>query len=310
MKELVVLSGKGGTGKTSIVGSLAAMQKGIVVVDCDVDAANLHLILNPEVQSQLAFVGGKKARIDSDRCSACGLCLEHCRFGAIQRRPATESAADDHYTINLIHCEGCGVCVCVCPDDAVSLHDQVSGQWFESTCPSGPFVHGELGIGQANSGKLVSQLRNRAREISAERNIPVIIVDGPPGIGCPVIASLTGASYLLMVTEPSYTALHDMKRVLELAAHFEIPAGICVNKYDINEEITELLETEAGKFGADLLGRIRFDPIMSDAQREGQPLIDYTNQPIAADIRTLGQRIIDRLGLLNQDRPFRQIRGV
>ncbi len=310
MKELVVLSGKGGTGKTSIVGSLAVMQRNVVVVDCDVDAANLHLILNPDVHSHRPFIAGKKAHIDCERCSACGLCLDYCRFDAIKHRVSEDPAVDDCFSISPLHCEGCGVCVWVCPDDAVRLLDHVSGQWYESTCACGPFVHGELGIGQSNSGKLVSQLRKRAREIGAEQNLPLIIVDGPPGIGCPVIASLTGADYVMMVTEPSYTALHDMKRVLELAGHFDIPAGICVNKYDINEEITALLEQEADDLGADLLGRVRFDPIMSDAQREARPLLGYTDHPIADEIRALGARVSDRLKVLDQDRPFREIRGV
>jgi len=310
MKELVVLSGKGGTGKTSIVGCLAAMQQGIVVVDCDVDAANLHIILAPETDTRHDFVASKKAQIDGMRCLDCGDCLTNCAFGAIQELPVPEDKHFKRFSVNPLHCEGCGVCAFVCPVDAVRLYDHISGQWFESTCSSGPFVHGELGVGQSNSGKMVSQLRSRAREISAEKKLDLIIVDGPPGIGCPVVASLTGADYVLMVTEPSYTALHDMKRVLELASHFDISAGVCINKYDINTEITQEIEREARDLGADLLGRISFDPIVSDAQRAAKPLIEYTDKPIAFEIKALGERVAERVAQLGQGQPFRQIRAV
>jgi len=206
VKELVVLSGKGGTGKTSLVGCLAALNKESVLVDCDVDAANLSLILQPEIHTRHDFIGSKKARIDPESCSGCGICVDTCRFNAIVEQHKFQEKGQCIFRVDDIACEGCGVCSHVCPEEAILMVDHISGEWFESTSSFGPVVHGELGIAQANSGKLVSCLRQQARQVCRERGFPVIIVDGPPGIGCPVIASLSGADYVLIVTDPSPTA--------------------------------------------------------------------------------------------------------
>ncbi len=284
MKELVVLSGKGGTGKTSLVGCLAFLNEKSVLVDCDVDASNLHMILESEIRQRHEFVAGKKAHIDPAVCSGCGICGDHCRFGAIDEQ-------DGLFSVNDIACEGCGVCGHVCPEEAVTMADNIGGQWFESLGPLGPFMHGELGIGQGNSGKLVSLLRQRAREVGRESGLPLIIVDGPPGIGCPVIASLSGADYALIVTEPSPTAHHDMSRLLQLTGHFHIRTGVCVNKYDLNETVAEAIEAEARQVGADVLGRISYDPSFTQAQKTATTVLGFVQNQATDEIRAIWKKL-------------------
>jgi len=284
MKELVILSGKGGTGKTSLAGCLAHLNGKSMLVDCDVDASNLHLILQSEIRHRHEFVSGRKAQLDSEACTACGICEEHCRFEAIKER-------DGVFAVDDIACEGCGVCVHVCPENAVAMVDNIGGRWFESTCPYGPFLHGELGIGQGNSGKLVSLLKQRARELAQESDLPLTIIDGPPGIGCPVIASLTGADYALIVTEPSPSARHDMNRLLQLAGHFHIPTGICINKYDLNEEVTVEIENEARQLGSSVIGRISFDPSFTRAQKKATTLLEYGGGRTAGQIEAIWKKL-------------------
>lgn len=297
-----MLSGKGGTGKTSLTGCLAHLNQQSVVVDCDVDASNLHLILKPEVKKQGEFVAGRKARIDSESCNACGKCEEYCRFEAIEQR-------DGVFSVDEIRCEGCGVCLHVCPEDAVAMRDNVAGRWFESTTPYGPFAHGELGIGQGNSGKLVSLLKQQARYLARDSGLPLIIIDGPPGIGCPVIASLSGADYALIVTEPSPSARDDMIRILELAGHFHIPTGLCVNKFDLNEEVTASIETEAKRCGADLIGRISFDRSFTHAQRRAATLIEYGSERTVEQIRAIWNKLKPRVMAAETAPPQDQCEG-
>ena len=222
MKELVVLSGKGGTGKTSIVGSFAALADKKIMADCDVDAADLHLILNPQTLEENEFWSGQVAEIDESKCTQCGLCSELCRFEAISQ-----------YKVDTFLCEGCEFCYQVCPADAITMRQNMSGKWYVSKTRYGMLVHAKLGIAQENSGKLVSVVRQKAREIAKERSLEYIITDGPPGIGCPVISSLSGSNKALIVTEPTISGLHDMDRILGLCEHFKIEALVCVNKYDI-----------------------------------------------------------------------------
>ncbi len=265
MREIAVLSGKGGTGKTSLTAAFASMLDGPVLVDCDVDAANLHLLLNPAVQERHEFVGGMKARIDPTICNGCGLCWEACRFEAIQAGGVAE--------VKPLRCEGCGVCEWICPVKAVAMESHICGHWFVSSTHLGPMVHARLHPGDENSGKLVSTLRQAARELAAESGASWILVDGPPGIGCPVISSLTGADYALLVTEPSLSGFADLKRVAAVAGHFGIPAGIVVNKADINPDVASRIEEYAAATGSDVLGRVDYDPAFTKSQMAGLPVL-------------------------------------
>ncbi|MFH1687927.1 MAG: ATP-binding protein [bacterium] len=274
MTELVVVSGKGGTGKTSIVGSLAALSRKKVMVDCDVDAADLHLILRNQIMRASEFTGGKRASIVDDKCTDCGMCLECCRFDAIKHDVSEENATGEQYWIDPFACDGCGVCTRHCPEMAIEFKEVISGEWYLSDTTYGPLLHARLGLAQANSGKLVSLLRQQARFLAGEKNLDLIIIDGSPGIGCPVIASITGTDYVLIVTEPSMSAMHDMDRLLQLTQHFRIPTGICINKADINLALTAQIEKYAENQGVAVLGQVPFDPTVTEAQLARTTVVD------------------------------------
>ena len=296
MKEIVIISGKGGTGKTSIVASLATLAGKNVLADCDVDAADLHLVLEPKVQSRNDFSGGKKARIIKEECTACGECIDVCRFEAIHY-PHTAGRTDGEIPqVNPIFCEGCGVCVRVCPAEAIAFEDAVNGQWFISDTRYGPMVHARLGIAQGNSGKLVSLIRDEARKIAERDNLDYIIVDGSPGIGCPVISSITGSDLVVVVTEPTLSGQHDLERVAELTGHFQIPTIICINKWDLNPEITSQIEQRAKAMGILSAGRIRYDPAVTKAQIMKSSVVEYTGGAISEDISSVWRNIIYALG--------------
>jgi len=295
LKELVILSGKGGTGKTSLVGSIAALAEGNVLVDADVDAANLHLITRPDIKEKSSFIGGKEAVIDQAECNNCGVCLDYCRFDAIALKNSTDGSKAKKYLIDPIKCEGCGVCASFCPVDAIEMKDRVSGEWYVSDSRLGPMVHGHLGVGQGNSGKLVTVLREKAREVAREKGQDLIIVDGPPGIGCPAIASLNGADYVLIVTEPTLSAFHDLDRLLSLTNHFKIRTCICINKYDINAKVAGQIEEYASKKGASVMGRINYDPAISKAQADRTTLMEYISNDTTAQVRELWKNIKDLL---------------
>ena len=263
MKELVVISGKGGTGKTSITASFAALAHYAVLADCDVDAADLHLVLRPAIQRRETFISGRVAEIRETECTECGLCETLCRFDAIT-----------DFQVDPLSCEGCGVCVEFCPAKAIGFPKQVCGEWFVSATRCGEMVHARMAPGAENSGKLVSLVRREARRIADQQQSDYLLVDGPPGIGCPVIASITGADAVLVVAEPTLSGEHDLMRVLELAAQFEIPAMVCINKWDINPEMTERIEALARKRGATPIGRIPYDPAVTAAQINARSLIE------------------------------------
>ncbi len=283
--ELVVISGKGGTGKTSVVASFAVLAESVVVADCDVDAADLHLVLKPEVLENHIFTSGHEAKIRQDDCEACGTCQEVCRFDAVM---AVED--ESAFVIDSLACEGCGVCVELCPSRAIDFEDRTCGEWFVSSTRSGPMVHARLGIAAENSGKLVSTVRAEARRIAAENGTAEILIDGPPGIGCPVIAAITGATSVLVVTEPTVSGAHDLDRVLELTEHFGIPAAVCVNRWDIHPEGTEHIEEHVRARGAIVAGRVRYDPTVTTAQVEGRTVVELGG-PAADDIRALWGRV-------------------
>jgi MinD superfamily P-loop ATPase len=290
MKEIVVISGKGGTGKTSVTASLAVLAGNAVLADCDVDAADLHLVLQPEVRERHLFKSGHEAVIDAERCAGCGMCALLCRFGAVRR---SVSGGAGQYVIDPVACEGCGVCVAFCPEKAIRFPERVCGEWMISETRCGPMVHARLGVAAENSGKLVSTVKREARRTAQESGRELVIVDGPPGIGCPVIASLSGAELVLVVTEPTVSGEHDLERVLKLAAHFEIPAVVCVNKWDVNGAMTQKIEALAAAMGADTAGRIRYDRGVTDAQVRGRAVVEIET-PSAQDIRSLWRSLIQR----------------
>ncbi|MCL6447357.1 MAG: ATP-binding protein [Armatimonadetes bacterium] len=291
MKEIVVISGKGGTGKTSLVASLAVLAGKVVLADCDVDAADLHLVLAPQVKSVSGFTGGKKANILADRCNGCGKCFEVCRFGAVVRQEGRRPV----YLIDPIACEGCGVCSYFCPEKAVEFKPALNGQWYISDTRCGPMVHARLGVAEENSGKLVTLVRNQARMIAEEEGLPYIIVDGPPGIGCPVIATITGADAALVVTEPTVSGEHDLARVAELAGHFKVPVYLCINKYDINPAMAKKMEEDALSRGIRLAGKIRYDRSVTGAQLSGAAVVEFSGGPVAGDIRNMWKELVKYL---------------
>lgn len=291
IQEWVVISGKGGTGKTSVTASFAALAAGrAVLADCDVDAADLHLVMTPEVMERHAFTSGREAVIKKDECTGCGLCAGLCRFDAPRyvKRPFGKS----YYGIDPVACEGCGVCVRFCPANAIEFPERLCGEWMRSETHCGPMVHACLHAAAENSGKLVATVRREARRLAEERGKELILTDGPPGIGCPVIASVTGASSVLAVTEPTVSGEHDLERVLKLARHFEIPVSVCVNKWDINPEVTERMERKAESLGAVCVGRIRYDPAVTAAQIQQKAVVELESKA-GDDIR----RIWERMGL-------------
>jgi MinD superfamily P-loop ATPase len=293
VKEIVVISGKGGTGKTSLTGSFAALAENPVLADCDVDAADLHLILEPTVRSREAFSGGKQARIEQDRCTACGRCAELCRFDAIVRIPCEETGGAPRYEVDPVACEGCGVCAWFCTPGAMRFEDAVNGECFVSDTRFGPMVHAKLGVAEENSGKLVTLVRKRARAIAEERNAPMLIVDGSPGIGCPVIASITGADLVVIVTEPTVSGEHDLDRVAKLATHFSIPAMVCVNKADINPEVAARIRDRAAEWNLTYAGEVPYDKAMTDAQVARQTIVEHCECEAADRIRAMWGRLME-----------------
>lgn len=269
--ELVVVSGKGGTGKTSVTASLAVLAGRSVLADGDVDASNLPLVLDPKDSETRPFISGIEAHIDEDRCGGCGACLSHCRFNAIAWKHG--KGARPNFQVDPLSCEGCGVCAAVCPTQCIGLEPRECGTWMISRTDYGPMVHADLHAGAENSGRLVSEVRAKARDIAEEEDIPLVLTDGPPGIGCPVIAAVTGASEALVVTEPTPSGLHDLERILGLCNHFGVPAQLCVNKYDLNEDMTRRAEALALKMGAEPLARIPYDSTVGLAQAAGQPVV-------------------------------------
>jgi len=272
MKELVILSGKGGTGKTSLTASFASLAKNKVLCDADVDASDLWLILSPKIKKEEEFRSGHIARINKDKCTECGLCRELCRWDAI----------NEDFVIDEIECEGCGVCYHFCSERAIDFPEKICGKWFISDTRFGPMVHARLGIAEENSGKLVALVRQEARKIAEENGLELIITDGPPGIGCPVISSIGGATAVLIVAEPTVSGIHDMQRVLQLADHFDVPAMICVNKADINPEETKKIISFAQRKKIPVLGEIPFDPIFTKAMIQGKNVIEFDKDSIVS----------------------------
>ncbi|MBI5590410.1 MAG: 4Fe-4S binding protein [Deltaproteobacteria bacterium] len=265
MKELIVISGKGGTGKTSLLAAFASLAKGMVLCDADVDAADLHLIMDPRIVERHDFESGHSAVINPDPCTECGLCRELCKWNAIS----------EEFVVDPIACEGCGVCYYFCPEKAITFPLDTCGEWFLSDTRFGPMAHARLGIAEENSGKLVSLIRQQGKLLAGKKNLDLLLTDGPPGIGCPVIASLGGATAALIVTEPTVSGRHDMERVAELAAFFKVPAMVCVNKYDLNPDMGRAIESYAQEKNMIVMDRIPFDPVFTKAMVQGKTIIEF-----------------------------------
>jgi MinD superfamily P-loop ATPase len=272
MKELVVISGKGGTGKNSLVAAFASLAQNKVLCDADVDAADLHLILEPHIRERHDFVSGHSARIVPERCTQCGLCRELCRWQAIS----------EDFVVDPIGCEGCGVCYFFCPEEAIDFLPSTCGEWFLSDTRFGPMAHARLGIAEENSGKLVALIRQQGKKMAEEKGLDLLLTDGPPGIGCPVIASLGGAAAVLIVAEPTVSGRHDMERVLQLSDYFQIPAMVCINKFDLNPDQALAIETYARENGAFVMGRVPFDPVFTKAMVQGRTIFEYDGSSAGA----------------------------
>lgn len=284
MKEILLLSGKGGTGKTTITGALAFLATNKVMADCDVDAADLHLILDPRPRQENEFWSGVEAEVDSALCSGCGTCVELCRFHALE---LAETAR-----VLPFSCEGCGVCSYFCPEQAITLRDKLSGHWFIADTDYGPLVHARLGIGEENSGKLVSMVKRQARELATDQQADWLLVDGPPGIGCPAIASMSGTDYVLLITEPTRSGLHDLLRVADLVRHFKLACGVCVNKWDLHPATSALISQVCGQGGIELVGRIPFDEAVAVSIVRGMPLLAHRPEaPASAAVRELWRNL-------------------
>lgn len=286
MKELVIISGKGGTGKTSLMAAFASLADNKVLCDADVDAADLHLLMNPTSTERHDFQGGNTAIIDPDKCTECNMCRELCKWNAIS----------DSFEVDPIECEGCGVCVYFCPEKAIDFPVKTCGEWFISDTRFGPMVHARLGIAEENSGKLVTLVRQEAKKLAEEKNLELIITDGPPGVGCPVIASIGGAAAVLIVSEPTVSGRHDMERVAQLAAHFNVPAMMCVNKFDLNPDQTHTIEEFAEGKNIRVLGRVPFDPIFTRSMVQGQTIFEYnTKSEAGRAVKQIWERVSESL---------------
>jgi MinD superfamily P-loop ATPase len=288
MKELVVISGKGGTGKTSLVGAFASLAHNTVFCDADVDAADLHLLLHPRIEERQDFFSGHTAVIDLERCIRCGICRDLCKWRAIS----------EEFSVDPISCEGCGVCVHFCPEKAIEFAPNKCGEWYISDTRFGLLVHARLGIAQENSGKLVALVRQQARKLAENGGRNLILTDGPPGIGCPVIASIGGATAVLIVTEPTVSGRHDLERVLQLASHFNVPALVCINKADLYLDMTNEIMQFTGGLGATFIGTIPFDRSFTEAMVQGKTIVEYDVSEAGQAVKSLWHKVQEKMDAL------------
>ncbi len=303
MKQLVILSGKGGTGKTTVAAALAhlaSQELPIVLADADVDAANLELVLDPTKQEEHDFTGGQVAIIDPELCTACGICAEVCRFEAVvapSPLPPRRGEGVRAYAIDPIACEGCASCFYQCPVEAIRMEEQTAGRWFRSDTRFGPLFHAHLFAAQENSGKLVTLVKQQGRLRALDEGRELLIVDGPPGIGCPVISASAGADLALLVVEPTVSGVHDLERILATTDHFGVPALVCINKVDVNPERAAEIEAFCADRGIEVVGRIPFDTVVTEAMVQGRPVTAYTDGPVAEALRQVWEGIKVHLAL-------------
>lgn len=297
MKQILVISGKGGTGKTILTASFARLAEKKVMADCDVDAADLHLILHPKVKGKHEFKGLPKAFINQEKCTGCGECAKACRYGAVlkvkseNQKYKSEKSEVRSLVIDSISCEGCAICMHVCPVDAISMKDTISGEWYISETKYGPMVHAKLGIAEENSGKLVSVVRQHAKSLAQEKNLDYVIIDGPPGIGCPVIASLSGIDIALIVTEPTLSGIHDMERVISVAKHFGIQVACVINKFDINLNNTKNIENWCHINNVPFIGKIPYDQSVTESIVHGIPLVEFAENKVTQEMKNIWQTL-------------------
>jgi len=284
MKQLTIISGKGGTGKTTIASAFAALAKEIVLVDADVDAPDLHLVMRPEVIEREDVGGGEVARINEEKCTQCGRCEAMCPFHAI-----------DEFWVSPLFCRGCAVCPLVCPADAIEMIPKTLGQVLVSRTGYGPFVHPRMHIGESGTGRFITALRNKAQEIGTRENKELLIIDGSPGIGCSLIASITGVDAVLAVAEPTLSGIHDLERALDVAAHFGIPASVCVNKFDIHNRNTARIEQFCREQGVRAVGRIPYDAEVSRSMAQGKPILESGRTEVIEAIEGIWRNVADRL---------------
>jgi len=285
VNEILIISGKGGTGKTSLTAAFAHLAQNHIICDLDVDAPDMHLILKPKNTISEDFVSGHEAVINPDKCESCGTCLEMCKYGAVRNDDAV-------YSIDPLKCEGCKVCVEFCPAGAIDFADRHCGQWFSSDTRFGPMIHAQLFPGEENSGRLVTLLRKKAKEVAEEKGLDLILSDGTPGIGCPVIASLSGITLAVIVTEPTPSGRHDLERVAELCGHFKVPAGIIINKCDLNEKEAAAIESFASEKGFALFGKLPHDPAITRAMINGKAITEYEDNNFTKQLTDIWERII------------------
>jgi len=284
MREIVVISGKGGTGKTSITAAFAHLAKNAMLCDLDVDAPDLHLLLDPDRREEHAFRSGFEAAIDADACTDCGLCAGLCRFGAVRRGPRG-------WQVDPMRCEGCKVCVRFCPAGAIGFAEKHCGQWYASDMRFGPMIHAQLFPGEENSGRLVALLKKEARTRAKELGLPLIVCDGAPGIGCPVISSLSGASLAVVVTEPTPSGRHDLERVVDLCGHFRIPVAVVVNKFDLNLQHSTEIERYCRENGHTLLGLLPHDEVVVRAMVQCRAVTELPETPFSLALREVWDRV-------------------
>lgn len=284
MHEILIISGKGGTGKTSLTAAFAQLAEHPLLCDLDVDAPDLHILLDPKPKKTHAFWSGREASIITESCTACGDCAERCQFKAIK-----ESAQG--FKVDPLRCEGCGVCVHFCPGEAISFNEKLCGEWYLSDTSLGPMVHAQLGPAEENSGKLVTLLRQEAKKLADAEDYDLVLSDGPPGIGCPVISSLSRVDLAVIVTEPTASGQHDLERVADLCAHFKVPAGIVINKWDLNPGLTEAIEKKAPERQLRLFGRVGFDPAFIDAMVQRETITSFQPQGLGKQVAAVWDKI-------------------
>jgi MinD superfamily P-loop ATPase len=288
LKQITILSGKGGTGKTTITAAFAVLAKKAVVADCDVDAPDLHMLLHPEIIETKEFRGSKIAVIDETKCVKCGICKEKCRFDAITQ----------NFIVDPFSCEGCGVCTLVCPVNAVTLTERISGYAYISKIKYGFMAHALLNPGESNSGKLVTMVRQNAKQLAEKEGNNLIIIDGPPGIGCPVIASVVGVDAGLVVTEPTISGIHDLERVLMLLRHFNVKPFVCVNMYNVNEDNADKISRFCKENGVEVVGKIPFNPVVTEAIVNGKTIVEYSPEcDVAKEVAAIWNRLCAELSL-------------